>query len=342
LLAILFASVTVILVRAFLFEAYTIPSSSMEKTLEVGDFIFVSKISYGPRVPITPLSFPFTHQNFPFTSLPSYLTWIQIPYHRLPGTDTIRRNDIVVFNYPMETYVPVDHRTHYVKRCIALPGQLLEIRNGDIYINDSLSAPPVKAQHEYLVRTKREGIHPDSIALLEITEGGRISGKGHYMFTLTDEKYEQLRQATYIQEIKKYIEKPGVQSEEIFPHDKNYSWNRDNFGPLLVPKKGDSVAINLETLPLYHRLITVYEGNEVMIENDSVFINKKAVTHYTFKMNYYFMMGDNRHNSVDSRYWGFVPEDHIVGKAVMTLLSIDKEKGFFSMFKGGRFFKSVE
>ncbi len=340
--AILFALVTVVLVRAFLVEAFTIPTSSMEKTLNVGDFIFVSKLSYGPRVPITPLSFPFTHQNIPGTSLQSFLTWIQIPYFRLPGTSHIKHNDIIVFNYPMETPIPVDHRTHYVKRCIALPGDIFEIREGNVFINDSLIQSPKDSQRNYIVRSEKRGIDADTLAMLDITEGGMISGKGDYMFALTSSAADYFKKSADITEVKTYFEKKGAYSEYIFPHNINYPWNVDNFGQLKIPKANDSVEININTLPLYERIISIYENNKLEIKHDSVFVNEKAITHYTFKMNYYFMMGDNRHNSADSRFWGFVPEDHIVGKAVIVLFSVDKEKSFFSMFKWNRFFKSIE
>lgn len=339
--ALLFALITVILVRAFLIEAYTIPTSSMEKTLEVGDFILVNKTSYGSRIPFTPLAFPFTHQTFPFTEIKSYSTLLQLPYKRIAKSD-VNRNDIVVFNYPMETTIPVDHRTHYVKRCVALPGDTLKITNDTIYINNIPEILPAYAQLKYLVRTKKKGINPNILEQLNIREGGMVSGKGDYMFSLTDTMIKQLRKQESISEIMPYYEKSGMFSEYIFPHNNKYLWNEFNYGPIIIPRKGDSIEINLNTLALYERLISVYEDNVLTIKHDSVFINGKATTHYKFKMDYYFMMGDNRHNSADSRFWGFVPENHIVGKAVMILFSVDKEASFFSKIKWNRCFKSIE
>lgn len=340
--ALIVALITVMFVRGFLFEAYTIPTSSMEETLKTGDFILVNKFTYGARLPITPITFPFTHQTFPFTDIKSYSTLFQFNYHRLPGTSSIKRNDVVVFNYPMETTIPVDHRIHYVKRCVALPGDKLEIKDGEIYINDSIEIRPVESQHNYIVRTQKKGLHPDTLEKFDITEGGMISAKGDYMFALTKEKANQLKKQNAVVEIKPYIEKKGAYSEYIFPHHKNYSWNSDNLGPFTIPRKGDTIEVNLNTLPLYERILSVYEENIIAIKHDSVFINGKSATNYILKMNYYFMMGDNRHNSADSRFWGFVPEDHITGKAVSVLFSIDKEASLFNKIKWNRCFKSIE
>ncbi|MBN8703555.1 MAG: signal peptidase I [Bacteroidetes bacterium] len=338
-----FAFLVVLVLRTFLFEAYTIPTSSMEKTLQVGDFIFVNKLSYGARLPITPLSIPFSHQYIPLLGIRSYLTWIQSPYFRLPGINSIKRNDIIVFNYPMETGVPIDHRTHYIKRCIALPGDSIEINESKVFVNDSLLELPVNAELNYIIKTEKKGhFNPDSFAMMGITDGGRISGKGDYMFSLTDSALSRVARMNNIKEIKQYVDKRGVANDMVFPNDKKYSWNIDNWGPMKVPKAGDSTMLTLENLPLFYRIIVFYEKNELEIKYDSIYINGNVSSYYTFKKNYYFMLGDNRHSSADSRFWGFVPEDHIVGKAVYLFTSVDKSKSFFKKIRRERTFKSIE
>ena len=340
--AVLFALVTVIIVRGFFIEAFTIPSPSMEKTLQVGDFILVSKLSYGARIPITPLSVPFAHQTLPFTNSKSYLDWFHFPYLRLPGTSEIKRNDIIVFNYPMETDLPIDHRTHYVKRCIAMPGDTLEIKEGKVFINAFLSIEPEYSQFNYLIKTDKPGLEDSTLKKLNITEGGRISVKGDYMLAMTKANAEILTQMKQVKDVKIYSDKKGSYSDFIFPHNDKFPWNIDFFGPLVIPQKGDSVEINLKNIALYERIITRYEENTLSIIHDSIYINNKPTSHYKFKMNYYFMMGDNRHNSADSRFWGFVPENHIVGKAVYILLSINKEAEGRSKIRWDRCFTKLQ
>lgn len=336
--AIVFAVITVILIRSFLFEAYTIPTPSMEKSLLVGDFVVVTKIAYGPRLPRTPLTIPFTHQNIPFTERNSFLRWIKLPYYRLRGYAEVSRNDIVVFNYPMDTEFPVDHRQHYVKRCVALPGDTFEIKDREIYINHKNVEVPKEIQFNYHVKVK-EDINADSLADLGITEGGKISRSGDYSLTLSSENAEKIRGMKNIEKMEVFTEKKKLFMDYIFPQSEKYPWNADNYGPLVIPKIGDSVEINITNLPLYSRIISVYEKNELGLLNDSIFINGKPAKYYKFKMNYYFVMGDNRHNSADSRFWGFVPEDHIIGKASLIILSIDKKH---HKFRWDRFFKWVK
>jgi len=360
--AIIFAVVAAIIIRTFLIEAYTIPTSSMEKSLLVGDYLFVSKIAYGPKVPNTPLSFPFVHHTLPFTqNMKSYLEWIELPYWRFPGLGTVHRNDAVVFNYPAGDtvstrfqsnisyytlvkqygrekvwsdkkdfgdiiYRPVDKRENYIKRCIGLPGDSLQIINRKVYINGKENQDPGKKEFEYKVYTDGHPINPIILDRLNITEGGRTSIPGRFVYMMTDEARDALKKLPIVKRIEVFNIPKGIRDPEIFPYSKDYKWNRDNYGPIYIPKKGATVALNLKVLPLYKRIIHAYEGNDLKVKDGKIYINGKVADHYTFKMNYYWMMGDNRHNSADSRYWGFVPENHIEGKAVFIWMSLDPRK----------------
>jgi signal peptidase I len=314
----------------------------MEKSLLTGDYIIVSKLSYGPRIPNTVLSFPFAHQRFPFTeNTHSYLDWIKIPYFRLFGRPDVERNDVVVFNYPMEDDHPVDQQTYYIKRCVALAGDTLEVREGQVYINGIYSDEPEKLQFNYKILTDIDSINSDTINKLGVTEGGKMRNKGEYWFTLNSENFEKVKKVPHVVSVTPLIDRKGSYSDYMFPDNEHFLWNVDFFGPLYIPKAGDSVKLSIDSLPLYERIISVYEKNELRTSHDSIFINNNYATHYKFKMNYYFMMGDNRHNSADSRFWGFLPEDHIVGKTVMVLMSIDKSNDN-SRVRKDRWFKLVK
>lgn len=340
--AIFFAIVFILIFRTFFFEAFTIPSASMEKSLLTGDYVLVSKLSYGPRIPITPLSFPFAHQTMPFSqSTPSFLDWIQIPYTRLFGSPDIENNDIVVFNYPIQDDMPVDHKTYYIKRCVAVAGDTLEIINGQVFINKKNNDHLSDLQFVYKVKINDDTINSSLLHSLGVTEGGRLSTPGEFWLTLSSQSLQILDTMKNIKSVEPIIEKKGIYNDYLFPENEHFLWNIDQFGPLYIPKEGDSVRLNIDSLDLYKRIITIYEGNEMYVKHDSIFINNKYATHYTFKMNYYFMMGDNRHNSVDSRYWGFVPEDHIVGKAVLTIMSIDKSNNK-KQIRWDRWFHNVQ
>ncbi len=336
--AIVFAVVAATLIRMFLIEAYTIPTSSMEKSLLIGDFLFVSKVSYGARVPNTPLAFPFTHHSFPeklIGNIPfpfvggkqSYLEWIKWPYKRLAGFGSIKNNDVVVFNYPMEDFRPVDKRENYIKRCVGTPGDTLEVVDRVLHINGKPNEEPEKMQFNYNVKTDGGSINPKVLDKLDITEGGRVSSAGDYNLRMTSEAADKVKKFPNVEHVDVASMPRGVYADYIFPKNKDFPWNVDNYGPIYIPKEGMTIELTVDNLPLYERLITVYEENELKVTGNTIYINGEETSQYTFDMDYYFMMGDNRHNSADSRFWGFVPEDHIVGKAVFIWFSVDRNGG---------------
>ena len=344
--AILFAVIAATILRTFLIEAYTIPTSSMEKSMLVGDFLFVSKVAYGPRVPMTPIAFPLVHHTMPIFGGKSYYERVKIPYHRMKGLGKIERNDCVVFNWPAETLGrPIDKKENYVKRCVGIPGDVLELKNSNLYVNGSPQEEfdGMKKQWHYNISTKGAGLNP-SILLekYDITEGGYGRNRNEYNLTLTDFNRDALSTFPNITKIEKRIEKTGVYANYIFPHNKDYKWNVDNFGPITIPSKGSAIEISTKNLAIYKEIIERYENNKLDIVDGEIYINDKLSTTYTFTMNYYWMMGDNRHNSADSRFWGFVPENHIVGKALFVWMSWDKNGKGLKKIRWNRLFRSVK
>ncbi len=362
--AIIFAVVAASIIRIFMIEAYTIPTSSMEKSLLVGDFLFVSKLSYGPKLPNTPLAFPFVHHTMPFTKYTkSYVEWIKWPFYRFPGLTSIKHNDVVVFNYPdgdtvslkqqNQSYYglvrqlgrervwndkfnfgdivarPVDKRENYIKRCIGLPGDTLKIVDEMVYINSKPIGYPDLAQFMYNIKTDGYPINRRVLKQLDITEEVHMSESGDQIITLTKESAAKLKQLPNVVSVENIIQPKGLWQPYIFPFDSAYPWNVDNFGPLYIPKAGATVQLTLANLPLYERIIVAYELNKLDVKDGKIYINDKEATSYTFKLDYYWLMGDNRHNSADSRFWGFVPHDHIVGKAVFVWLSLDNNRSLF-------------
>ena len=373
--AIIFAVIAASFIRTFFFEAYTIPTSSMEKSLLVGDYLFVSKCAYGPRKPNTPLSFPFVHHSLPGSTNKSFIEAWQRPYERISGFRTIKNNDNVVFNFPegdtvcveeqaqsyyqlCRTYGrdrvwdrytvihrPVDKCENYIKRCVAIPGDSLKIVNGQLYINGK-EQQAGEMQYRYAILTDGSSINPKALQRIGISKEDSdprysMVGAGQYILPLTDEKAKRISSFTNVKKIQRINAGDRDGSSYIFPHDTAYRWNEDNFGPIWIPKKGETTELNLHNLPLYKRAIGHYEGNELSVENGKIFINGEEATSYTFKMDYYWMMGDNRHNSQDSRFWGYVPEDHIVGRASLIWLSLDKDKSFPKKIRVNRMFRSV-
>lgn len=352
----LFAVVVATIVHTYVIQPFNIPSSSLEKTLLVGDFLFVSKVHYGARTPYTPVAFPMVHDTIPIINKRSYLNWPQLPSFRLPGFSHVKKNDIVVFNWPADTTTnvndrttvglrkPIDKRTNYVKRCVGTPGDNLSIKDGVVYIDgkELQLSDRAKPQYSYIITTDGSGLNPEYLAKeLQITDGGGQIGENKFMLkAVTAETAERLKKSPGIVSVERYVHngaEPG-----IFP--KNKPWNGDNMGPIYIPEEGKTVAINADNLPMYEKIIGEYEGNDLKIEGGQIIINGKPATSYTFKQNYYWMMGDNRHNSLDSRYWGFVPEDHVVGKAVFVWMSLDQNetwKNFSKKVRWDRLFTTV-
>jgi len=351
--AILFAVVAATLIRWLIMEAYTIPTPSMENSMLVGDFLFVSKFHYGTRTPRTPLQIPLTHQKIWFTNIPSYVDWVQLPTYRLPGFSEVKREDVVVFNVPPKDLnegkdYPIDLKTNYIKRCVAVAGDVLEIKDKQVIINGQPLANPVDMQYSYLV-TANDEINERNLAKLDLDPddynylGRPENNKAVYQMFLTQAKVDELKALPYVVSVENDYRTNEGPDSRAFPGSTYTPWNGDNYGPLTIPKEGMKIAINDSTLSIYGSVIRLYDHNkDVKIEEGKLTIEGKEITEYTFYQNYYFMMGDNRHNSLDSRYWGFVPADHIVGKGFFIWLSIDKYADFLNKIRWSRFFKLVK
>jgi signal peptidase I len=340
--ALVFAVIAATIIRGLFIEAFTIPTPSMERSLLVGDFLFVSKVNYGARTPVTPLSFPFAHHTLPIVGTKSYLEWIKLPHYRLPGFGDVERNDVVVFNYPMEDFRPLDKQENYIKRCVGIAGDTLEVRDARVYINGVGEEMPKEAQASYMVKTDGSAFNTKTLESLYITEYGQYAEEGNFIFTLTKDQKDKLAKFSNVQNVQEAIRTRGQYLDYVFPHDPKLSWNEDNFGPVIIPAKGLKLNLNASNIEIYRRAIQVYEGNTVETREDGIYINGQKTDSYTFNMNYYFMMGDNRHNSLDSRFWGFVPENRIVGKALFIWMSWDSNASFFSKVRWSRLFRGIE
>jgi signal peptidase I len=356
--AIIYALVLVYFLFLFIGQNYQIPSSSLEKSLLTGDFLWVNKVTYGPRVPQTPLHFPLAQNTLPILNCKSYIETPQLPYHRLKGLRNVERMDIVVFNFPAGDtvalkcpnpdyytlcqergrdvvwnnkeifgdiiYRPVDRRDNYVKRCLGLPGETLQIRDGIVYINGKAVPQPKNVQYFYYVETDGTFIDEDLYDELGISMDDRHGQGNQYILPLTAAMKQTLESKPWVQTIQR-IQPDAGETLITYPVGVDYGWTHANYGPIWIPKKGAKVDLTVQNLPLYERCIRNYEGNTLEVKGGQIYINGKVATSYTFKMDYYWMQGDNRDNSLDSRYWGFVPEDHIVGTPSIILISFDKD-----------------
>jgi signal peptidase I len=392
--ALIFAVIAVTIINIFLFQNYKIPTGSMEKTLMIGDHLYVSKVAYGPRIPNTPIAFPFTQHTMPLTDgVKSYVEWIKLPYKRLAGFGKVKRDDAVVFNFPAgDTVVlahqnmsyysivrdsaemlrlkdmyykrpaksakeyynlgrqrvwnsfeivvrPVDKRDNYIKRCVAIPGDTLQIINKRVFINGKPEKEYPGIQFSYYIYLNEgENIADKVFERMEIYDIQRSGNVIHAY--LTNDEVKSIRAFKSVREIigNDYFD---AYSFDYFPNDTNYRWTINNFGPLYIPKEGATIRLDTKNLCLYERVISYYEKNDLKVKDGQIYINGKSTNEYTFKLNYYWMMGDNRHSSLDSRFWGFVPEDHIVGKPKFIWLSLDKNKKFYNSIRWERLFKRV-
>jgi signal peptidase I len=365
--SIVFAIIAATLVHTYFMQPYTIPTSSLEKTLLVGDFLFVSKFHYGARVPMTTVAAPMVHDTIPAIPVPftgikltkkfrSYLNKPQLPYFRIPGFQKIERNDIVVFSWPVDTVEqffkktnrrirkPIDKKSNYVKRCVAIAGDSLEIKDGYIYINGERTKLPdrAKPQYKFYVNTGGQQLSRNMISnRYKVRDGewGQMQD-GNYIINLTDQEAAQLAKNPSVKGITKIIDPKGTDGQ-VFPNVVSLGWNKDNYGPIYIPEKGKSVKLDKKSLPFYKRIITEYEKNTLIVNGDEILINGKDVDSYTFKQNYYWMMGDNRHNSEDARYWGYVPFDHAVGKPVFIWMSWNSSGKGLNKIRWERMFTTV-
>jgi len=363
--SLLFAIIVATLVHTYAIQPYTIPSSSLEKSLLIGDFLFVSKMNYGARVPMTAVALPMVHDSIPFIKTKSYLSWPQLPYLRFPRFEKIKNNDIVVFNWPRDTLFnmylpadkrydkPIDKKTNYVKRCVGIPGDSLQIKDGIVFINGKELILPERAKPQYSYKAVYDGKTPIDFDYLlrdmNITDGvGFIDNEKRDTLifrALTFDGAERLRNVPGITAVNRIINKGA--EDGIFPDFQDgkpsvtNNWNCDNFGPIYIPQAEKTVVLDQKSLPFYKIIITEYEGNKLRTEGDAIYINDKKVTSYTFKQNYYWMMGDNRHNSLDARYFGYTPEDHVVGKPIFIWMSWDSNGKGLDKIRWERVFTTV-
>ncbi len=372
--AIIFAVIAATIIRVFFIEAYTIPTGSMERSLMIGDFLFVSKVNYGARIPMTPVAFPFAHHTMPITGTKAYWEGVKWDYRRLPGLSDIKRNDVVVFNFPEGDTValeaqdqnyynlvrsmghaavnsqftvtsrPVDKRENYIKRCIGIGGDVITMNNGIVSVNGKPEKLVPTGQITYAVKMKSSDVNFDVFTDIGFDINTDISSLGQentFQFVGTEEMMAEVKKLDFVLSVAEDTVPAGYGDISVFPQDKNRNWNVDNLGPITVPKKGWTVKLDSVTMPMYERAIRIYEGNKLEKSGDGWLINGQKSNTYTFKMDYYWMMGDNRHNSLDSRFFGFVPEDHVVGKALFIWMSVKEQGSFLSKIRWSRIFRGI-
>jgi signal peptidase I len=396
--ALIFAVIAVTIINIFLFQNYKIPTGSMEKSLLIGDHLYVSKVAYGPRIPNTPIAFPFTQHTMPLSQKTrSFVEWIKLPYKRLAGFGKIKRDDPVVFNFPagdtviiqhqnvsyyqlvrdaavslkrqdinagrpLKTEIeytalgrneiwnqfdivvrPVDKRDNYIKRCVAIPGDTLQVIHGKVYVNGKPQKDIPGIQYEYYILVEGQTISKRVLNRMGIYETELIAGTPHIGARLTDSDVEKIKAFKNVREVRRVYDEDYNYSTcyNYFPSDSNYKWTLDQYGPLYIPAKGATIALTTQNLSLYERIIGYYEKNTLEVKDGKIFINGKESGEYTFKMDYYWMMGDNRHSSLDSRYWGFVPEDHVIGSPRFIWLSLDKNQHFPKNIRWKRMFMII-
>jgi signal peptidase I len=396
--ALIFAVVAVTIINIFLFQNYKIPTGSMEKSLMIGDYLYVSKVAFGPRLPITPLSIPFMQNTIPGTTLNSYSDILKWSYRRIGGFGKIKRDEPVVFNFPEGdtvcaektnvsyyliireeaeelkrldqearvliksdeiyyelarkkvreqyniVYRPIDKQDNYIKRCVAIAGDSLQIIDGTVYINGVKERDIPGIQYVYIAITNGQRLNPKKLQQLGIspTDVNYSPDRTLMQVPLTAEMAQNLKKTMIIKDVERYISNKNNPRYDLFPLDARYPWNLDQFGPIYIPKKGATIRINLDNISFYKRIISLYENNDLKIKDGKIYINGELSDTYTFKMNYYWMMGDNRHGSYDSRYWGYVPEDHIVGSPRFVWLSLDKDRSFPANIRFSRMFRMIQ
>jgi len=351
--SIVFAVVAATLIRWTTVEAFVVPTPSMENTILVGDYLFVSKFHYGTRTTSTPLQIPLTHQKIWGTEIPSYLDWIELPSYRLPGISKVKREDIVVFNVPPVSLsegivYPTQLKTYYVKRCVGLPGDVLTITDQEMRANGQALGKPANMKYSYRVTTK-DALTVRTLRFLELSAddshylGKDTASHSVYHMFLTAEQLQNMEAASYVLRVDAQHKAEGAGEADIFPSLNGARWNGDNYGPLTVPAKGMKILVNDSTMAIYGETIRLYEGHEqAQVNGGRLTIDGSPIAEYTFNQDYYFMMGDNRHNSLDSRYWGFVPDDHIVGKALFIWMSVDGEAPLLEKIRWNRIFTMLE